>query len=519
MSTPPSAAGRIAKFAIAATLSPHPPRPLEGAMQPSSSPCSAATQKATRRSYAARPLLALLAAIFLAAPAAAQDRAELTRRRVAGILSGLKAATQVGVFVADARTGAIWFESDADEPLKPASVLKLFTTAAAIIRLGPEFQYETRVYRNGSELWVIGAGDPGLDDDRINRKYDRPPDFLLRTSSDALSKAGGPPITKLVLDDSVFDDELRHPSWPADQYMAWYQAPVGGISYNDNCLDSRAALQGGDVVLTLLPPLPPEFVHNTMRPGKTHRPIVRREANSDIFEFSGTLAHGGALEPVSANRPTVFFGHALRVALQKAGLGREIGVVARDFQPRDLAALQPALVHRTALRDVVWRANTFSQNMFAECLLKSLEAYGPDGRRSGVSGSWAGGVQVLRSTLSGVGVDLRTAKIVDGCGLSHEDRVTARQIVSLLLAMSHQPSGAVYRESLADAGQEGTLKNRYKDPAFAGRLNAKTGTIQNVHALAGYLDRPDGTPLVFAILVNGPAGAELPARIARALVD
>lgn len=466
-----------------------------------------------------RAPLALLAAILLAASAAAQDRAELTRRRVAGVLNGLKASTQVGVFVADARNGAVWFDSDADEPLKPASVLKLFTTAAALVRLGPDFQYETRVYRNGPELWVIGAGDPGLDDDRINRKYDRPPDFLLRTWSDALKKAGGPPITKLALDDSIFDEQLRHPSWPADQYMAWYQAPVAGISYNDNCLDSRATLQGGDVTLALLPPLPPEFVHDTMRSGKTHRPIVRRNADSDIFEFSGTLTRGGALEPVSANRPTVFFGHALRVALQKAGLGQDIAVVARTFQPRDLAALQPAIVHRTSLRDVIWRANTFSQNMFAECLLKSLEAYGPDGRRTGVPGSWTGGAQVLRSTLSGVGVELRTAKIVDGSGLSHENRVTARQIVSLLLAMSRQPSGAAYRESLADAGQEGTLKNRYKDAAFAGRLDAKTGTIQNVHALAGYIDRPDGTPLAFAILVNGPSGADLPSRIARALLD
>lgn len=471
-----------------------------------------------RRLSARRAAACLFAAVLIAATVAAQDRTEGVRRRVAGILDGVKGSTQVGLFVADARTGSLWFDSDADVPLKPASVLKLFTTAAALVRLGPDFQYETRVYRNGAELWVVGAGDPALDDDRINKKYNRPADFLLRAWTDAIGKAGGA-ISKVVIDDSIFDDQLRHPKWPADQYMAWYQAPVGGINYNDNCLDARAVLSGGNVSLTLHPPLPAEFVHNRMQGGKTHRPIVRRDADSDIFEFSGTLTRGGALEAVSVNRPSVFFGHALRMALQNAGAGSQIAVVARTLPPRELAALQPVIVHRTSLRDVIWRANTFSQNLFAECLLKSLETYGPDGRRTGVSGSWAGGAAVLRSTLAGVGVDLGSAKIVDGSGLSHENRVTARQIGGLLIAMSRQPSAAVYRESLADAGQEGTLKNRYKDPAFAGRLNAKTGTIQNVHALAGYLDRADGTPLVFAILVNGPAGADLPARIARALLE
>ncbi|MBI5865984.1 MAG: D-alanyl-D-alanine carboxypeptidase/D-alanyl-D-alanine-endopeptidase, partial [Planctomycetes bacterium] len=452
--------------------------------------------------------------------ARAEDAAERVSRRVASLLATLKSSTQVGVCAVDLRTGATWAASDENLPLKPASVLKLFTTAAALVRFGPDFQYETQLYSNGNELLLRGGGDPGLGDERIAKLHNAPIDAALRAWIEAARRAsGGRAWQKIVIDDSVFDEENRNPLWPEDQHMAWYQAPIGGLNYNDNCVDARAEIRDGSVLVTLRPPLPPAFVQNTMRPGKTHRPVVRRDAGSDIFEFTGSLAHGGELEPIAVNRPSVVIGQALRQALESNGLGGDVAVVRRVLSPADLQSAQLLDTQRTPLREAVWRANTFSQNMFAECMLKSLAAYRPDGRRSGTPGSWPGGVQVLRETLGGVGVDLKGANIVDGCGLAHENRVTARQIVALLQAMNRHSAGGVYRDSLADAGQEGTLKNRYKDAAFAGKLRAKTGTIQNVHTLAGYLTRDDQATLAFAILTNGPNGADLPQRIVRALLE
>ncbi len=466
--------------------------------------------------------LAVLASIsYLAtAHAVAQSSAAGVARRAESILNAVKGATHAGVCIVDAKTGENWFAHDDDAPLKPASVQKLLTTSAALLRLGPDFSYETRIYFVNGEVWVVGAGDPALGDERLARQAKQPPDAVLGQWTEAVKlAAGGQRISKIVLDDSIFDDAFRHPTWPSDQYMAWYQAPVGGLNYNDNCLDSRALLSEGKVRIAPRPALPESFISNTMRAGEKHQPIVRRDADSDIFEFKGTLKRGGELEPIAVNRPTVFFGYVLRQAFESAGLGSDIPVVRRVIPAAALNAARPAVVHKTPLRDVVWRANTFSQNMFAECLLKSLEAYGPDGRRSGKPGSFAGGCGLVRETLKKAGVDLAGAQLVDGSGLSHENRVSARQIAALLVAMGKQSVGGIFRESLADAGEDGTMKNRFKDPVFDGRLVAKTGTLQNVHCLAGYYARKDGVTLAFAVLVNGPGGTDLPVRIAKALAE
>lgn len=451
--------------------------------------------------------IATLLAIGWAGAAQAQDD---LAARLDALLARSGDAAQIGVVVARADTGQRLFARAADRPLKPASVLKLFTTSAALLRLGPDFEYQTPVFLRGEELWVIGSGDPAIGDERIaSRRGVAASAFL----DDCVRAVAGRRVRRIVLDDSIFDGELRHPSWPADQNLAWYQAPVGGLNYNDNCLDAQVTVAASGVSLRLTPPLPDEFILNSLRPAKQHKPVLRRDPDSDVFEFRGSVARSGPLGPVAVHRPSVFFGHALRRALESAGGGAEIEVVRRTPLSVDAAAGPPLLVHRTPLEDVLWRSNTFSQNLFAECLLKSLVAYDSGGRRGGRPGNWTGGAAVLRDTLRTVGVDLAGASIVDGSGLSHENRVTGDQIVALLVAMHNHPLARPFIESLAQPAQDGTLRNK-RDPLLIGSLRAKTGTIRSVHALAGYLTRDDAT-LAFAVLVNGDAGADLPLAVVR----
>jgi D-alanyl-D-alanine carboxypeptidase/D-alanyl-D-alanine-endopeptidase (penicillin-binding protein 4) len=193
-------------------------------------------------------------------------------------------------------------------------------------------------------------------------------------------------------------------------------------------------------------------------------------------------------------------------------------VVARRISTAEQAAATRLHAHTTPLPDALWRCNTFSQNLFAECLIKSLAAYEADGSRAGVPGSWEGGRQVLRRTLADLGVDLRGAEIRDGCGLSHDNRVTARQVVTLLRAMRKHDDFAIFHRSLAEPGQPGSMRRRYDVPELRGRLHGKTGTIRHVRTLAGYLERPDGTTLAFAILINGAESADTPRDLCRALL-
>ena len=255
-----------------------------------------------------------------------------------------------------------------------------------------------------------------------------------------------------------------------------------------------------------------------------------------MFQLRGTVARGTTLDPASCGDPTTFFGHALAQALERRGIQVRGGFVRRTADMPAPGASAPTTTppsalatHTTPLADVLWRCNTFSQNLFAECLMKSLAAYEPDGRRSGTPGSgdgarggtpgsWAGGEAVVRATLGNLGVDLSGAELRDGSGLSHADRATAAQLTRLLIVMRRHRCADEFVGSLAQPGEEGSMNHRYDDPALRGRLRGKTGTLQGVHALAGYLTRPDGTVLAFALLINGPPSTDLPKQVCKALV-
>ncbi len=456
----------------------------------------------------------LMAALLSASPPA--GAAESLSARLADALRPARKA-QVGICVIDADRGSVVFERGADEPCKPASVAKLFTTAAALERFGPQFRFVTRAYLSGKQLWIVGGGDPAIGDERLALRDAQSRDFLFDEWADALRKRGVAELDRIVIDDSIFDEEWTHSDWPADQQDRWYQAPVGGLNFNDNCLDAVASIRAGRISLALTPPLPEELVDNALRAAKAHRPVARRAADSDVFEFAGTLARGGELGPIAAGNPRVFFGFALREGLRLRGVAVREGVYPRQLSPDALARAELLATHETPLADVLWRCNTFSQNLFAECLLKALAAYEPDGRRSGTRGSWAAGGRVRNEQLARLGLDLGGAELRDGSGLSHGNRATARQFATLLVDMRRRPTAAAFEQSLAAAGEEGSMKNRYASAALRGVLRGKTGSIRGVQTLAGYVGR-DGKTLAFAVLVNGE-GENVCVRVAEILAE
>lgn len=472
-----------------------------------------------------RPHFALLA-LFAAAAApralaqpgfdAPPESARLANALAQAI--GTPKGVRVALAVYDADSAAPLFRYHAGDPLKPASVLKLLTTAAALERLGPDFRFETDFFLRDEELIIRGSGDPGLGDERLAQRAGKPRHFELSELAQALKARGVTRLRTIALDDSIFDQQWRSPQWDPNQHQAWYQAPVGGINFNDNCLDAAVAIRAGAAQLTLRPPLPPDFFVNRLSLGKKHAPLVRRDLQDDLFQFFGSVARDGALEPIAVNQPTVFAGHAIAQSLRESGIEVSGSVVRRSTRALGLALEERVYVHATPLADAIWRANNFSQNVFAECLLKSLAAYAPDGSRTEVAGSWDAGVRALRATVATLGVDLRGAEIDDGSGLGHGNRLSADQIARLLTAMRRSPHAELFAASLARPGEDGTLRSRLNAPALRGKLRAKTGTISGVHALAGYATRADGRVLAFALLVNGAPPKDFELKICRALV-
>jgi D-alanyl-D-alanine carboxypeptidase/D-alanyl-D-alanine-endopeptidase (penicillin-binding protein 4) len=141
--------------------------------------------------------------------------------------------------------------------------------------------------------------------------------------------------------------------------------------------------------------------------------------------------------------------------------------------------------------------NKTSQNLHAELLLRLL------GKLDAADGSFAQGARVVRQFMTGAGVDDGDFFLYDGSGMSPDDRVAPRAFTKLLAYASQQPWGAAWRDTFPVAGVDGTLEQRFKNTPLAGHLWAKTGTLNEVNALSGYLTAASGKTLAFSILVNG----------------
>ena len=474
-----------------------------------------------RRGKVAAAVLAAL--LMLCAPCGAQTTPERAgvkasvQKQIDAQIQKLPKRVTAGVLAVDVDTGEVWYSHQPDELLKPASVLKLFVTSAALERFGPDFRLETKVYLHEDELIVLGGGDPSLGDDRMAEREGRPPHGEFDDWATLLKARGVSTLSAIALDDSIFDREWRNAGWPDNQADTWYQAPVGGLNFNDNCLDASFTASGGKVVLSLSPELPSVFVTNKLVAAANHNPLAARRLGDDVFEFRGPVSRGDSFKPISVNRPTVFLGHALQQALANRGIELNGAVVRRELTPALLEQSELLDVRGANLRDLIWRTNTFSQNLFAECLLKSLAAYRPDGSRSGSPGSWNDGAAVMRKELLKLNVDAESALFRDGSGLSHDNRVSARQIVEVLRAMRNHRHRDAFLASLAEPGKPGSMRRRYDLPTLRGRMLGKTGSISGVRALAGYIDRADGRTLAFAVLGNGDPPAELTVRVAEIL--
>jgi D-alanyl-D-alanine carboxypeptidase/D-alanyl-D-alanine-endopeptidase (penicillin-binding protein 4) len=160
------------------------------------------------------------------------------------------------------------------------------------------------------------------------------------------------------------------------------------------------------------------------------------------------------------------------------------------------------------VRDIIGRINTNSQNFFAEAFCKLTgQAYVARARRY-VPGSWADGERAIRAFLRKCGIDDRHLVVADGSGLSDLNKVTARLLTDLFAVMFSRPDGKAFLDSLARGGVNGSLEGRFA--GCEGHVFAKTGYIEGVRALSGYVRTHDGDWLTFSIIYNNIPGTVKP---------
>lgn len=393
------------------------------------------------------PLLVASAGLFLLLAGAAQASASCDQMR-AWLHQGGGSAS--GLLVVDAESEQVLCASAPNRARPLASNMKLFTTAAALSKLGPEYRIPTKVFRDGrvdaqgvlhGSLYLQGGGDPALGTPGFYGSYLAGLGTNIFALVPQVKAAGITSITgRLYADDTIFD--RRRGVADSGYATSSYIGPLSGLAFNSG--------------------------------------------------FSGSTSASGF-----SSDPAKLAATKLGGSLRQAGVQVPPQVALRPTPPN---AERVAMVRSPSLDRIVNLTDVYSDNFFAETLIKLL------GAKFGGAGTTAAGASVVEAFARSHDSSVQA---VDGSGLTRSNRSSPREIVDLLLGMQEDEAGEEFIQDLALAGQEGTVASRMEGTAAYGRCRTKTGTISGVSNLSGYCFNRSGRVIAFSILMAGVGNLSL----------
>ncbi|MGH0037813.1 MAG: D-alanyl-D-alanine carboxypeptidase/D-alanyl-D-alanine endopeptidase [Myxococcota bacterium] len=458
------------------------------------------------RGRARSALLVLLTALAVALgadPALAIDAAggdaRLAKRLDTALRVPALRGARVSALVVVDGSGETIFERTPDRPLTPASNAKVLTAIAALNAFGPTYQFETEVRSDAppdeagavGRLAVRGVGDPVLNSEDWWR-------LAAALRHEGLRRIRG----DLVLDDSAFDRHRWHRRWGRTSSRA-YHAPVGALNANYGAFEVSVTpgdAPGEPVAVAVSPPVPYLEVSNAAKtgsPGARSSLVVDRRARpgGETVVVRGTMPAGGSPRTYyrSVLDPTGYAGAVFRMQLEAVGISLEGALVRGDARALGYELMR---FKGRPLSEIVRLFVKYSNNTVAETLVKAL------GAREGAIGSWENGVPEVGRSLAEMGIDGEGIALVDGSGLSYENKVSPRALVDALRAARHSfDFGPEFVSALPIAASDGTLAERANGAHH--RVRAKTGLLNGVTGLSGFARLGDGRLAVFSVLVNG----------------
>lgn len=451
----------------------------------------------------------------------------------------------IGVHVVDLGSGKSVYETNPDRMFTPASNTKLFTVAAALATLGPDYRTETTLETNGvlepsgrltGDLFLVGRGDPNLSGRvlpyRLRTERTVPALRALEQMADAIVADGLREIDGDVIgDDSLFAYERYPAGWDQDDLMWGDGAPTSALTVNDNVifLSVTPGEPGQPAKVALEPDVAYYEIDNRIatlpaRSGK--REIgIDRQPGSRMITLWGAISTDDAVAgyQLAIEDPAEYASAALTDMLAKRGVkvhGKaraqhrftaELPVYALDVEAisqhpghgggngADSAASARAVLARHAsgkLADDYVVVNKVSQNLHAELLLRLI------GKERGKASSLEAALAAQRDVLSAAGLEKDEYVLYDGSGMSGLNLISPRAVTKLLVWAEKQPWREEFRATLPVSGIDGSLEDRLRESVARGRVLAKTGTLTDANALAGYAETVSGRKLAFAVLVN-----------------
>jgi serine-type D-Ala-D-Ala carboxypeptidase/endopeptidase (penicillin-binding protein 4) len=430
-------------------------------------------------------------------PALVSDISDMLSRRVRG--------GKFGVMIVSLSRGDTLFSQNAGDMMQPASTMKLFSTAVALDRFGPEHTFSTDVLHDGTlgpdgtlqgNLYLRADGDPAM-----SARFFKDPNLPMTTLARSVAAAGVKKVTgDLVYDASAFDDRRIPEGWKTKYLGAAYAARVSALSLNENLVWVVVSPAGKVAQVALEPATTTIPLRSKVRiVGGAGGRISARRASDGGIDVSGTIGSlsGPRRYSLVVDDPAQFTAGALQAGLQGAGV--TIGGTVRAGRT-PATATKVASFASPPLSEIVSEMNRESINIVAELLFRdAARAVAADGTSSAEVGE-----ANLRDFLSKkVGADPQAIRVYDGSGLSTLDYLTPRTMIQLLSYAHKGPWSSAYHGSLPVAGESELLRRRMRGTPAEGNLHAKTGTTDVVVALGGYVTAKDGEIIAFSFIYNG----------------
>ncbi len=404
-----------------------------------------------------------------------------------------------GILVETLSNGLVLYQHNQKAYFIPASNAKILTTASALAKLGSQYQIRTSIYGSSDgTLSVVGRGDPSLTDSSLTNLAEQ------------LKQKGITQIKELVAEDGYFTGNLVNPTWEWEDIQSGDGAPVNSLIVNQNTIGLTLSPQGIGQPLQVNWADPTEGtgwkIDNksvTVSTNETEFVDISRDFDQNLIRVNGQLHVGSEPDTASiaVSKPTEHFLQRFQKILTTAGInvGKiKIGSSKGHENEQELAAIDSP-----PLAKLLMDTNLPSNNFYAETLLRLLGA--TTNQSSQDTDTSTKGLEVIRDTLTKLGVDPDSYVQADGSGLSRHNLVSPEALVQILRAMVNIPAASVWKASLPVAGVSGTLMNRFRNTPAQNIVSAKTGTLQGIVSLSGYINAPEQEPLVFSMIINQSA--------------
>ena len=423
----------------------------------------------------------------------------------------------LGAVVLDGAKKEILFSRFPFHPFTPASSFKVVSTAAALQLLGGDFRYTTVLGYRGNlgkegilegDLIIIGSGDPVLGSEDMPRVMGT--NALRKHWVKQVRDAGIKKITGAVIgDDSIFPAGELAAGWPEEDHGNYYGSGAWGLNIRENYYNlffSQVTKLGKKPPIHHLEPEVPGLeLDNHLKSGSPNSGdqayIYGAPFNYQRF-IKGSIPVGKGLFDVKGSfpDPPLMAAQMLKKSLQQAGIPVEGGAQAGYAWGMPLAKEEMTgldTIWSPPLKEIVRRANIRSVNLYCEALLKTM------GHVIHQDGSMAGGLAALLSFWEDNGLNLTSAYIEDGSGLSPANTISPYQLASVLYTVLQDEEWSTdFLPSIPRAGKDGTMKYILRGSPVAKRIQAKSGSFSGVRSYTGYAHLSNGQKRVFCLMLN-----------------